>query len=110
MPTRELVTESNSPDRSGFSRRDLLGNAALIGAGFAVGPLWFAACADQSKDINNRIDRRPDRGASDMKTRKLGTLEVSELVLPAPSRSGRTDRRRGWCGQGSHHTRQGPAL
>jgi aryl-alcohol dehydrogenase-like predicted oxidoreductase len=79
MPTRELVTESNSPDRSRFSRRDLLGNAALIGAGFAVGPLWFAACADQSKDINNRIDRGPDRGASDMKTRKLGTLEVSEL-------------------------------
>jgi hypothetical protein len=79
MPTGELVTESNSPDRSGFSRRDLLGNAALIGAGFAVGPLWFAACADQSKDINNWIDRGPDRGASDMKTRKLGTLEVSEL-------------------------------
>jgi hypothetical protein len=79
MPTRELVTESNSPDRSGFSRRDLLGNAALIGAGFAVGPLWFAACADQSKDINNRIDRAPDRGASDMKTRTLGALEVSEL-------------------------------
>ena len=79
MPTRELVTESNSPDRSGFSRRDLLGNAALIGAGFAVGPLWFAACGDQSKDINNRIDRGPDRGASDTKTRTLGTLEVSEL-------------------------------
>jgi len=80
MPTRELVTESNSPDRSGFSRRDLLGNAALIGAGFAVGPLWFAACADQSKDINNRIDRGPDRGASEMKTRKLGTLELSDSV------------------------------
>src|SRR5881628_1074850 len=76
MPTRELVTESNSLDRSRFSRRDLLGNAALIGAGFAVGPLWGA---DQSKDINNRIDRGPDRGASDMKTRKLGTLEVAEL-------------------------------
>jgi len=26
MPTRELVTESNSPDRFGFSRRDLLGS------------------------------------------------------------------------------------
>jgi aryl-alcohol dehydrogenase-like predicted oxidoreductase len=41
--------------------------------------LWFSGCADQSKGINNRIDRGPDRGASDMKTRKLGTLEVSEL-------------------------------
>jgi len=31
-----------------------------------VGPLSFAACADQSKDIDNRINRGRDRGASEM--------------------------------------------
>jgi hypothetical protein len=30
MPIRELATESNSPDRSGVSRRDLLASVALI--------------------------------------------------------------------------------
>jgi aryl-alcohol dehydrogenase-like predicted oxidoreductase len=53
-------------------------NAAHIGAGFAVGSLWFAACADQSKDTN-RGDKRPDKGTGEMKTPKIGTLEVSEL-------------------------------
>jgi aryl-alcohol dehydrogenase-like predicted oxidoreductase len=76
---RELATESNAQDRSGFSRRDVLANVALIGAGLAVGPFSFAACADQSKDINNRINRGRDRGVSEMKRRTLGTLDVSEL-------------------------------
>ena len=47
MPNRELLTASNTQGRSGLSRRDVLANAALVGAGIAIGPAWFAACADQ---------------------------------------------------------------
>lgn len=76
MPNRQLVTASNTQDRPGLSRRDLLANAALVGAGIAVGPLWFAACSDRSKRSHNRgLDTAGNR----MKTRRLGTLEVSEL-------------------------------
>ena len=50
-----------------LSRRDFLANTALIGAGFAVGPLSWVASSNQPKGINK------------MKTRKLGNLEVSEL-------------------------------
>ena len=54
MPERELLTASNTRGRSGLSRRDVLANAALVGAGMAIGPAWFAACGDQSKHANNR--------------------------------------------------------
>jgi aryl-alcohol dehydrogenase-like predicted oxidoreductase len=57
-----------------LSRRDVLANTALIGAVSAVGPTW-AASSDQSKEINNEVQR----GENKMKTRKLGQLEVSEL-------------------------------
>jgi hypothetical protein len=58
MPKRELVAASITRDRSGLRRRDVLANAALMGAGLALGPLWFAACSEQSKDITNRGDKR----------------------------------------------------
>ena len=58
---------SNTRDLRALSRRDFLANTALIGAGLAVGPLSWAASSDQPKEINQ------------MKTRKLGTLEVSAL-------------------------------
>ena len=64
------MTERN--EVPGISRRDLIARAALIGAGLAVGPRLLAACSDQPHEINNRSDNK-------MQTRKLGTLEVSEL-------------------------------
>jgi len=76
MPKRQLVTASNAQERSGLSRRDLLANAALIGGRFAVGPLWFAACSDPSKRVDNNGF---DTAGNEMKTRSLGTLEVSEI-------------------------------
>ena len=79
MSKREQLTASNTQGRSGLSRRDVLANAALVGAGVAIGPLWFAACGDQSKDSSNRSDKAVARGGNEMKTRKLGTLEVSEM-------------------------------
>jgi len=67
MKTNKQASGSNTRDPRAISRRDFLANTALIGAGLAVGPLSWAASSDQRKDINK------------MKTRKLGTLEVSEL-------------------------------
>jgi aryl-alcohol dehydrogenase-like predicted oxidoreductase len=79
MPKREQLTVSNTQGRSGLSRRDVLANAALVGAGIAIGPVWFAACANQSKDSMNRGDKAVARGGHEMRTRKLGTLDVSEI-------------------------------
>ena len=67
MRTNKQASGSNTRDPRALSRRDFLANTALIGAGLAVGPLSWAASSDQPKEINK------------MKTRKLGTLEVSEL-------------------------------
>ena len=67
MKTNKQASGSNTRDPRALSRRDFLANTALIGAGLAVGPLSWAASSDQPKEINK------------MKTRKLGTLEVSEL-------------------------------
>src|SRR4051794_30994521 len=47
---------------SGLGRRDFLTGAAVIGASLAVGPAWAGT-----------------GGTTRMKTRKLGTLDVSEL-------------------------------
>ena len=67
MKTNKQASGSNTRDPRALSRRDFLANTALIGAGLAVGPLSWAASSDQPKEINK------------MKTRTLGTLEVSEL-------------------------------
>ena len=67
MRTNKQASGSNTRDPRSLSRRDFLANTALIGAGLAVGPLSWAASSDPPKEINK------------MKTRKLGTLEVSEL-------------------------------
>jgi aryl-alcohol dehydrogenase-like predicted oxidoreductase len=67
MRTNKQASRPNARDPRALSRRDFLAHTALIGAGLAVGPLSWAASSDQPKEINK------------MKTRKLGTLEVSEL-------------------------------
>jgi aryl-alcohol dehydrogenase-like predicted oxidoreductase len=53
-----------------------LANAALIGAGLAVGPLLGAA---SSSEIDNRNGKGLRKGKNKMKPRKLGKLEVSEI-------------------------------
>jgi len=67
MKMNKQATGLNTQDRGAHSRRDFLANTALIGAGLAVGPSLWAASADQLKTTNK------------MKTRHLGTLEVSEI-------------------------------
>src|SRR6185503_12938201 len=70
------ATGSKSGYRRVLSRRGFLVDTALIGAGLAVGPMLWTACSEQPKGINNRSD---ERGERKLKTRNLGSLEVSEL-------------------------------
>src|SRR6185295_6708064 len=79
---------------SGLSRREILANAALVGAGVAIGPLWFASCGEQSRGSSIRGDKALARGGDEMKTRKLGALEVSEMGAGCMSISANS-----WCPQ-----------
>lgn len=62
-----------------LSRRDFLARAAVVAAGLAV--VTSCASAEQSK-VTNSSERDKE---TKMKTRKLGTLEVSELGAGAMS-------------------------
>ena len=75
MRKREPGTGSNTQDRQALSRRDFLANTALIGAALSVGPLSWAASAEQPKERDKGLRRERTK----MKTRKLGNLEVSEI-------------------------------
>jgi aryl-alcohol dehydrogenase-like predicted oxidoreductase len=79
MNKNKQATGSKTQDRRALSRRDFLANTAVIGAGLAVGPLLWAASSDQPKQINNGSDQGLRREKNNMKTRKLGKLEVSEI-------------------------------
>ena len=75
MKMNEHAGESKSPSRAALSRRDFLANTALVGAALTMGTLSLAACAEQS-------DNQPkgtNDGSGTMKTRRLGSMEVSEL-------------------------------
>jgi aryl-alcohol dehydrogenase-like predicted oxidoreductase len=76
MKKNKQTIGSTTPDRRALSRRDFLAGAALIGAGFSVGPLLGAA---SSKEIKSGNDKGLRKGKNKMKTRKLGKLEVSEM-------------------------------
>jgi len=76
MEKDKQTTGSNSQDRRALSRRDFLANAALLGAGLAVGPLLGTA---SSEEINKWNGKGLRTGNNKMKIRKLGKLEVSEM-------------------------------
>jgi aryl-alcohol dehydrogenase-like predicted oxidoreductase len=76
MEKDKQTTGSNRQDRRALSRRDFLANAALIGAGLAVGPLLGTA---SSEEINKWNGKGLRTGNNKMKIRKLGKLEVSEM-------------------------------
>jgi aryl-alcohol dehydrogenase-like predicted oxidoreductase len=48
--------------------------------GIAIGPAWFAACADQSKDFGNRGDKAGARGGDEIKTRILANRKARCMV------------------------------
>ena len=76
MEKDKQTTGSNSQDRRALSRRDFLANAALLGAGLAIGPLLGTA---SSEEINKWNGKGLRTGNNKMKIRKLGKLEVSEM-------------------------------
>jgi aryl-alcohol dehydrogenase-like predicted oxidoreductase len=64
----------------GFSRRDFVANAALIGAGLAVAPLL--GCGNEKPDRESGVPTTETGNAmktGKLGTRKLGALEVSAL-------------------------------
>src|SRR3954463_205511 len=62
-----------------LSRRSVLAQTALVTAASALGQAAWAASADHPKEPGDQGARLRPGGDSKMKTRKLGTLEVSEL-------------------------------
>jgi aryl-alcohol dehydrogenase-like predicted oxidoreductase len=76
MEKDKQTTGSNRQDRRALSRRDFLANAALIGAGLAVGPLLGTA---SSEEINKWNGKGLRTGNNKIKIRKLGKLKVSEM-------------------------------
>jgi len=61
--------------QNSLSRRDFLAKTALAGAALAVAPFAWAGASNSISNPGNITKK----GATTMKTRKLGTLEVSEI-------------------------------
>ena len=61
-----------------LTRRNFLANAVVLGAGLVVGQSPWAALPDHARISTNGNGRLP-KGKEKMNTRKLGTLEVSEI-------------------------------
>ena len=84
MPKRERAGTSSRSDSDLFSRRDFVTRTSLIGAGLVVGPMW-TGCSDQPAQLRSTIETGSTRGLNKMKTRNLGTLQVSEVGAGAMS-------------------------
>src|SRR5688572_13083552 len=83
MKKRTQAAGSDMQER-GLSRRDFVVRTSRIGVGFALGPMVLAACGnDQNGDHKQK--NAPAGGGTMMKTRRLGTLEVSEMGAGAMS-------------------------
>lgn len=74
MKKNGKTVESNIENPRGISRRDLLINTAIAGAGLALGSLSWAASSDRPENV---FDTAGDGRL--IRKRKLGKLEVSEL-------------------------------
>jgi aryl-alcohol dehydrogenase-like predicted oxidoreductase len=79
MEKKKQITELNTGDIQGISRRNFLTNTVLASTGLVLGPLLLSACTGQPKDKNQRSDKELDKKENKMKKRKLGGLEVSAL-------------------------------
>ena len=77
MDKQKQATGLNARDPRHTSRRSFMATAAAVGVGMVVGSLSWAASSDHAEDTMS--DRRSRRTKTKMNTRRLGTLEVSEL-------------------------------
>jgi len=84
MSKHERAATSSRSDSHLFSRRDFVTRTSLIGAGLVVGPMW-TGCSDQPAQLRSTIETGSTRGLNKMKTRHLGTLQVSEVGAGAMS-------------------------
>jgi len=71
-----------------ISRRNFLTNTAMAGAGAIFTPLMLSASAHWLPNGNSQEDNVLNKKSNKMKTRKLGTLEVSELGLGCMNMAG----------------------
>ena len=79
MNKKKLGTELNIEEIQQISRRNFMTNTVLASTGLVLGPMLLSACSDQPKDNNEQSDKKLDKKENKMKTRKLGSLEVSAL-------------------------------
>ncbi len=75
MDNDKQVAGSSRESRLGIGRRELLIKTALAGAMLPVASSVWAASSDQIQGSSSMLQT----GESQMKTRKLGTLAVSEV-------------------------------
>jgi aryl-alcohol dehydrogenase-like predicted oxidoreductase len=78
MENHNPTSETNTPPSLSCTRRDFLGKTAVVGAALTLGQsAWAAqsATADAAQQGNSALTQ----GKSQMKSRQLGTLNVSEL-------------------------------
>lgn len=68
----------NTEDNTVISRREFLARSAMVGAGVAGGMSLLAATAAQAQQTTESAHKM-QQGSGMMKTRKLGSLEVSAL-------------------------------
>jgi len=78
MDRNKQDTSPSSDRHTGIRRRDFLVRTAVVGAALPMGSLAWATSSDQAKYASSQM-------GSHMKTRKLGTLEVSEIGAGAMS-------------------------
>jgi len=78
MKNDKKTTESTDQAGEGMSRRHFVTQAALVGAGLAIGPSVGANSTSTNQRIQWSAASLP-KPKSTMKTRKLGTLAVSEV-------------------------------
>ena len=79
MKTTKQEAGSNMHYHGALSRREFVASVAIVMAGLAIGPSATAASANRSGEANNENNKGIRRGDNQMKTRKLGKLEVSEM-------------------------------
>ena len=79
MKTTQQEIGSNTHQHGTVSRRDFVASAAVVMTGFAMGPLAMAASSNRSGEPSNESNKGIRKGENQMKTRKLGKLEVSEM-------------------------------
>src|SRR5688572_856217 len=73
MPKADIMNSK------GTSRRNFLGNTVMASAGLMLTPLLATAYSGKPNSNKNEGDNKPDNKSNEMKTRKLGKLEVSAL-------------------------------